>query len=105
MTMTLVETVTIGSGGASIIEFASVPQTATDLLVVMSLRKSTGSSLSYQDVIVRFNDDATAGNYATRVLYADGSTKYSATYTYAGGIISSTYPQFNTANNFNSVSV
>lgn len=105
MTMTLIETVTVGSGGASSIDFSTIPQSATDLLVVMSLRKSTGSSLSYQDVIVRFNDDATASNYATRVMYVTGSTKYSATYTYAGGVISSTYPQFNTAATFNSVSV
>ena len=43
MTMTLVETITVGSGGASLITFSSVPQTGIDLLVTISGR-STGSS-------------------------------------------------------------
>ena len=105
MTMTLVSTVTVGSGGASTIEFDSIPQTATDLFLVLSMRKSSGSSISFQDVVISFNNDATSANYNTRVLYGNGSTTYSANYTYAGGFISSTYPQFNTANTFNNVSV
>ncbi len=40
MTMTLVSTVTVGSGGAASIDFTSIPQTGTDLLLQFSLRSS-----------------------------------------------------------------
>lgn len=38
MTLSLVSTVTVGAGGATVIDMASIPQTATDLLLVVSLR-------------------------------------------------------------------
>jgi hypothetical protein len=41
MGMQLIETIEIGSGGASSMEFTSIPQDATDLLVVFSTRCST----------------------------------------------------------------
>ena len=44
VTYKLIETVTVGSGGAASIEFSSIPQTYTDLKVVYSLR-STNSSV------------------------------------------------------------
>ena len=40
MTMTLVETITVGSGGAASIEFTGIPQTGKDLLIVLSYRSS-----------------------------------------------------------------
>jgi len=43
MGMQLIETVTVGAGGSSLITFSNVPQTGTDLLVTVSGR-STGSS-------------------------------------------------------------
>lgn len=38
MTYTLISTITVGAGGASTIDFNSIPQTYTDLLLVYSLR-------------------------------------------------------------------
>jgi hypothetical protein len=43
MSITLVSTVTVGSGGAASIDFTSIPQTGTDLFLVFSLRSSDAS--------------------------------------------------------------
>ena len=48
MAMTLVSTVTVGSGGAASIEFTNIPQTGKDLLVLCSLRTNNDpDSLGY----------------------------------------------------------
>jgi hypothetical protein len=70
-TMTLVSTVTVGSGGASSIEFTNIPQTGKDLLIVTSLRATTGT-IATGDVI-RFNGDS-AANYVDRRLRGTGSS-------------------------------
>lgn len=44
MTMTLVSTVSVGSGGASSIQFTNIPQTGQDLLVLFSIRSSTSTN-------------------------------------------------------------
>ena len=69
-TFTLISSVTVGSGGAATIEFTSIPQTYTDLLVKLSLRQS-GSSADIQ-LQVRFNGN-TGANYSRRTLYGNGS--------------------------------
>ena len=72
MTMTLVSTVTVGSGGAASIEFTNIPQTGKDLLLVLSTRMgavSTGNTSTF-----RLNSDTTGSNYAYRVLRGNGST-------------------------------
>jgi hypothetical protein len=46
MTMSLVSTVEISSGGVSSIQFSSIPQTGLDLLIVCSLRSTRSSSAS-----------------------------------------------------------
>ena len=67
--MELIQTVTVGSGGAANIEF-SVPATYDDLLIVFSLR-SDGSGSSFNTAI-RFNGD-TGNNYSYRRLLGEGS--------------------------------
>ncbi len=57
MTMTLVETITVGSGGAASIEFTSIPQDGTDLVVVLSLRSTRSGAVD--DVSIRFNNTTT----------------------------------------------
>jgi len=69
MAYELIETVTVGSGGASSIEFTSIPQDGTDLQVLFSLRENAGSQ---EDIKVRFNSDSTL-NYARLGLSGDGS--------------------------------
>ena len=76
-------TVTVGAGGASSIDFTSIPQTYTDLLLVTSTRVQT---LAYEGegLVIRFNGATT--NYTQKQLYGNGSTaaSYSGTKIYAG---------------------
>lgn len=65
--MKLIETKTLLSD-ASVISFTSIPQDATDLVVLMSVRTTQVIS-SWSDVILRFNGSTT--NYSTRNLYSD----------------------------------
>jgi hypothetical protein len=68
MAMTLVSTVTVGSGGASSVEFTSIPQTGKDLLLLVSGRHSTTT----KQLQLRFNSDS-ASNYSFRLLEGDGA--------------------------------
>jgi hypothetical protein len=49
MTMTLISTVTVGSGGAASISLTSIPQTFTDLLLQVNCRAATatGTTISF----------------------------------------------------------
>ncbi|MDB4418065.1 hypothetical protein N9262_02315 [Akkermansiaceae bacterium] len=57
--MTLIETVEVGAGGASSIQFDSIPQDGVDLVIRMSARNEVGAGAYY----MRFNND-TGNNYA-----------------------------------------
>lgn len=60
---------TVGSGGASFIEFTSIPQFYTDLVVFMSGRSTTGSP----DAGVQFNGEGSS-NISSRYMFSvDGS--------------------------------
>jgi hypothetical protein len=69
--MQLVSTVTVAAGGAASIEFTSIPQTGTDLLVVLSSR-STAATV-YSGEFMRFNSDS-GSNYSHRNLWGSGSS-------------------------------
>jgi hypothetical protein len=63
----LIATTMVGSGGASTIVFSSIPQTYTDLLVVVSGRTTgTGSGLN-----ITFNGNTS--NYSNRTLQGNGA--------------------------------
>lgn len=85
MTMTLVSTVTVGAGGAASIDFTSIPQTGTDLLIVSSLRTNGAESGSVLGV--RFNG-LSGSIYTVKRLYGSGSAASSdgiqSTYLYRG---------------------
>lgn len=68
-TFVKIASVTVGSGGASTIDFTSIPNTYTDLCLKVSARKTTtgGSNLQMQ-----FNG-STSG-YLQRTLIGNGST-------------------------------
>ena len=68
MTMTLIETKTLDTAQASI-EFTSIPQDGTDLVVLMSLRESGGSEAD--GIQMRFNSSSTG--YSFRRLFGAGS--------------------------------
>lgn len=76
MTLSLVQTVTVGAGGITGITFSSIPQTATDLLLIVSGRSpSTGS---YADGFNLAPNSASSGLSARR-LNGDGSAASSGT--------------------------
>jgi hypothetical protein len=68
--MQLIKTVTVGSGGASSIDFNSIPQTYTDLLIVLSTRSSRSNHSD--EVDIKFNGVTT--NLSVRYLSADGAS-------------------------------
>jgi hypothetical protein len=74
-TMTLIASSTVGSGGASNIVFSSIPQTYTDLQVVISGR-STVAQLG-ASLYMRFNGGSTTNTI--RNLYGNGSAAASQT--------------------------
>ena len=72
-----IATVTVGAGGASSIEFTSIPQTYTDLVVLSSVRFDISGDNGFY---FQFNND-TGTNYARLYLYGDGSSASSASAT------------------------
>lgn len=78
MAVTLVSTVTVGSGGAASIEFNSIPQTGKDLLVLVSPRLNSGT-----DPIQLVANGSTA-NFTARRIYGTGSSVFSNTFAAAG---------------------
>lgn len=68
-TFELIDSATVGSGGALDITFSVIPATYTDLCLKLSLR---GSSGSLQDnVLITFN--GSGSGYSARLLYGQGS--------------------------------
>lgn len=79
-----ITTVEVGSGGASSIDFTSIPSTFTDLCLLLSLR-SGNSGLIYADTRIRFNSSGSDTNHSGRYLEGSGSaaSSYSLAYVYA----------------------
>lgn len=70
-TMVKIQTITVGASPASSIDFTSIPQTYTDLKLVMSLR-STDTGVSTRYAAVSFNSNTS--NYTYRRIYGNGSS-------------------------------
>lgn len=75
-TYNLIQTVTVGAGGAASIEFTSIPQTYTDLQLLVSARSNRATDIR-DEIHVRFNSN-TSG-YSVRTLRGDGSAVVSNT--------------------------
>jgi hypothetical protein len=60
---TLIASTTVGSGGTSSIDFTSIPQTYTDLFVVLSARFSSQGN-------ARLNLNSSASGFSSRVVYS-----------------------------------
>lgn len=71
MSMDLIETVTVGAGGASSILFTAIPGDATDLLFKINVR-STTTGTSVEPCLVTFNSNTTG--YSHRTVNGNGST-------------------------------
>ena len=77
VTHKLIQTITVGSGGTSSIDFSSIPQTYTDLVLVMSMRTSTAGVSDY--AAVSFNSSTSSFSQIT--LAGTGTAAVSASYT------------------------
>jgi hypothetical protein len=76
-TYTLIQSVTVGSGGAASIEFGSIPQTYTDLVVVVSARSTRPATANNDDIIIEPNGATTS--LSARYLVGTGSAVASGT--------------------------
>lgn len=72
-----IATTTVGSGGANSIQFTSIPQSYTDLCILLSLRSSSASGDS--NCFIYFNG-VTGTSYQTRRLLGSGSAASSDTF-------------------------
>jgi hypothetical protein len=72
--MKLIESKTLGTAAASI-DFTSIPQTYTDLVIFTSVR--TAAAITNERLTLRFNADS-GNNYSNRQLSGNGSTAASS---------------------------
>jgi len=72
ISLVLVSTVTVGAGGATFIDFTSIPQTGTDLLVVLSMRDVGTSFAGFPPLSIKINDYFTT--YLFRRLEGTGNS-------------------------------
>lgn len=103
-TMTKIASTTVGAGGTSTITFSSIPQTYTDLYLVLSNRVSVASPQS--NVNIRFNG-STASEYGINLFTTTGSGSAVNSNTLASNNLSFLYTNGNTsaANFFGSISL
>jgi hypothetical protein len=93
-----IATTTVGSGGASSINFSSIPGSYTDLVLMVSARDNRPSSQD-SEFYVKFNNNT--DNYSYRLIYGGGTGP-------GGSSSGSTYPPSvinsagSTANSFSS---
>lgn len=71
-TMTLINSVTVGAGGAASIDFTSIPSTYTDLVVKISARSSANTGATAAYIVLNFN--GVTGSKTFRRLYGLGSS-------------------------------
>jgi hypothetical protein len=67
-TFELIASSTVGSGGASSIDFTSIPSTYTDLVVKFSVRNSAGATWGTLTL------NGSSSNWSLKNLYGDGSS-------------------------------
>jgi hypothetical protein len=85
-----IQTVTVGSGGQSEIEFTSIPSTYTDLIVQLSVRTNT-SGTERDSIGLRINSD-TGSNYTWCRMYgytssSKGADSQTTNYVAIGGLM------------------
>jgi hypothetical protein len=103
ITYVAIATTTVGAGGASSIDFTSIPGTYTDLVVKLSVRGD--NNVTTQQMYMTFNNSTTG--YSARQVYGDGASATSATLSNSGAAISivNTNTSVSTANTFSSTDV
>ena len=100
ISLVLVSTVTVGAGGAASIEFTSIPQSGTDLLLVISGRSSVGTNTGG----FRVNGDNTT-SYSLRRLQGTGSGVSSSAWNPGDEVYYPISSSLDTANTFNNTAI
>lgn len=99
--MTLIQHLTVGAGGASSIDFNSIPNTFDDLVIQVSIRAGAGTD--YPGLELTFN--SSGSGYSFRNLFGNGSSASSFPVSLSA-IRSGNVPgSGQTANTFGSISV
>lgn len=99
--MQLISSVTVGAGGASSIEFSSIPQTYTDLLIKISSRSAT--SAVYDSLLIKPN--GSTSSLSSRFLIGDGSTASSNNNTATAYVYYSVSAATSTSNTFGNADI
>jgi len=103
MSMTKIATVTVGSGGASSIDFTSIPGTMTDLMIHVSGRSDQSAAGTYPWAEVQLQPNGSSSGLTARNLYGFGGSPYSNTSNSATGGMST--GNLGTANTFGSTTI
>lgn len=67
-----IASVTVGAGGASSIDFSSIPSTYTDLVIKLSARSASTSGATWHWVKILVNNQSTT--YSYKQLFGNGSS-------------------------------
>jgi len=94
----------VGAGGASSIDFTSIPATYTDLVVKISSRSSNTAANDSDSLNLQFNGD-TGSNYIRRTLYGDGGAAGSSNATTTSMRIAFTDTNGNTSSTFGNTEI
>jgi len=76
-TYTLISSSTVGSGGASSIDFTSIPSTFSDLKMVFSTRADSStndSKIEFNGITTGYTERAVGGNGSSAYSFADSTT-------------------------------
>ena len=99
----VIGTTTVQSGGAASINFTSIPQTYTDLLLLCSLRSAVSGTFS--DNLIRFN--SSLSDFSNKYIYANGTSTLAGSNAYSGsgGFITGAPGSTNTINTFSNTRI
>lgn len=102
-----IATTTVGAGGATTIDFNSIPQTYSDLVIKLSLRSNYATSGDLAPVFMRFNGSSASIYSGVELVFfqssiATATNPYNITNSMFAGFANSTGP---TANTFNSTDI
>jgi hypothetical protein len=92
ISLVLVSTVTVGAGGAASIEFTGIPQTGTDLLLVLSARSSVATTTAAGTI----EWNGLTSGYTAKLLVGTGSAVSTANLTVSGFYLPGTSTTSNT---------
>ena len=96
-TFELIASSTVGATAVSSIEFTSIPQTYTDLVIKVSARDDNSPSQNGSYYIIYFNNSSSS--YSARFLRGNGSTVISSTFAQYAGNATTTALTASTFNN------